>query len=153
MGSTIAERCRNQGHDVCLVTPQSKVSSWTDYTLEQEKIQARLLTLGVEIVVSHELLEVEGGRATITNIYSDAHQQQLDFETLILVTSRQSDDVLYQALLEHEDRFKTLRAIGDCNAPGTVAAAVYDGHSAARYLESTQDIYAPLFTREMPALD
>ncbi len=153
MGSTIAERCRNQGHDVCLVTPQSKVSSWTDYTLEQEKIQARLLTLGVEIVVSHELLEVEGGRATIANIYSDAHQQQFDFETLILVTSRQSDDVLYQALLEHEDRFKTLRAIGDCNAPGTVAAAVYDGHSAARYLESTQDIYAPLFTREMPALD
>ncbi|MCP4390477.1 MAG: hypothetical protein GY802_19435, partial [Gammaproteobacteria bacterium] len=60
---------------------------------------------------------------------------------------------LYQALLEFEDRFKTLRAIGDCNAPGTVAAAVYDGHSAARYLESEQDIYAPLFTREIPALD
>jgi dimethylamine/trimethylamine dehydrogenase len=153
MGSTIAERCRNQGHDVCLVTPQSQVSSWTNYTLEQEKIQARLLTLGVEIVVSHELLEVEAGQATIANIYSQEHQQQLDFETLIMVTSRQSDDGLYQALLEHEDRFKTLRAIGDCNAPGTVAAAVYDGHSAARYLESDQDIYAPLFAREMPTLD
>jgi dimethylamine/trimethylamine dehydrogenase len=153
MGSTIAERCRGQGHDVCLVTPESKVSSWTEYTLEQEKIQARLLALGVEIVVSHELLEVEAGQATIANIYSDEHQQRVDFETLILVTSRQSDDVLYQALLEHENRFKTLRAIGDCNAPGTVAAAVYDGHSAARYLESGQDIYAPLFAREIPALD
>ncbi len=153
MGSTIAERCRDQGHDVCLVTPESKVSSWTEYTLDQEKIQARLLTLGVEIVVSHELLEVAEGQATIANIYSEEHQQQVGFETLILVTSRQSDDVLYQALLEHENRFKTLRAIGDCNAPGTVAAAVYDGHSAARYLESGQDIYAPLFAREIPALD
>jgi len=153
MGSTIAELCRDRGHDVCLVTPQSKVSSWTEYTLEQEKIQARLLALEVEIVVSHQLLEVTEGNARIENIYSDQHQQQLDFETLIMVTSRQSDDVLYHALLEQEHRFKTLRAIGDCNAPGTVAAAVYDGHSAARHLESGQDIYAPLFARELPALD
>ena len=153
MGSTIAELCRDRGHEVCLVTPGSKVSSWTEYTLEQEKIQARLMALGVEIIVSHQLLQVSGGKAGIANIYSDQHQQQLDFETLVMVTSRQPDDVLYHALLEQEQRFKTLRAIGDCNAPGTVAAAVYDGHSAARHLESGQDIYGPLFAREMPALD
>jgi len=153
MGSTIAELCCERGLDVCLVTPESKVSIWTENTLEQEKIQARLLALGVEIVVSHQLLEIAGGKATIANIYSDQHQQQRDFETLVMVTSRQPDDVLYHALLEQEHRFKTLRAIGDCNAPGTVAAAVYEGHSAARHLESGQDIYAPLFAREMPALD
>ena len=153
MGSTIAELCRDRGQDVCLLTPGSKVSSWTEYTLEQGKIQARLMALGVEIIVSHQLLEVTGGKAKIANIYSDQHQHQLDYETLIMVTSRQPDDVLYHALLEQQHRFKTLRAIGDCNAPGTVAAAVYDGHSAARHLESGQDIYAPLFAREMPALD
>ena len=97
-------------------------------------------------------MKVVANRATIANIYSNNHQQQVDFETLVLVTSRQSDDVLYQTLLEQEHRFKTLRAIGDCNAPGTIAAAVYDGHSAARYLESDQDIYAPLFAREMPEI-
>ena len=69
-----------------------------------------------------------------------------------MVTSRYPEDELYQALVAFEDRVKTLRAIGDCNAPGTVAAAVYDGHAAARYLESEQDYYAPLFTREMPSL-
>ncbi len=58
-----------------------------------------------------------------------------------------------QLLQEQEHRFKTLRAIGDCSAPGTVAAAVYDGHAAARYLQSEQDIYAPLFVREIPGLD
>jgi dimethylamine/trimethylamine dehydrogenase len=152
MGSTIAERCRAQGNEVSLVTPESKVSIWTEHTLEQEKIQAILLALGVEIIVSHKLLEIADGKATIANIYSDRHQQQLDFDTLIMVTSRLPQDGLYQALMAHEGRFKTLRAIGDCNAPGTIAAAVYDGHSAARYLQSGQDIYAPLFAREMPEI-
>ena len=59
----------------------------------------------------------------------------------------------YQALSERQGAFRTLRAIGDCHAPGTIAAAVYDGHSAARYLDSDEDIYAPLFNRDMPALD
>jgi dimethylamine/trimethylamine dehydrogenase len=153
MGSTLAERCRHQGNEVCLVTPESKVSVWTEKTLEQEKIQSRLLDLNVEIIVSHRILQVSANKLTIANMYSDQHQQQLDFETLIMVTSRQSDDGLFQSLQEHETRFKTLRAIGDCNAPGTVAAAVYDGHAAARYLQSEQDIYAPLFRREIPALD
>ncbi len=153
MGSTLAELCRSRGHEVCLLTPESRVSVWTDNTLEQSKIQQRVLSLGVEVIVSHQLLSVAPGEATIANLYADGQQQRLAFDSLLLVTSRDSQDALYQALLEFEDRFKTLRAIGDCNAPGTVAAAVYDGHSAARYLESEQDIYAPLFTREIPALD
>jgi dimethylamine/trimethylamine dehydrogenase len=70
-----------------------------------------------------------------------------------MVTSRQPDDGLFHSLQEHQHHFKTLRAIGDCNAPGTVAAAVYDGHAAARHLESDEDVYAALFAREMPALD
>ena len=69
-----------------------------------------------------------------------------------MVTSRTAADALYQELLESEEDFKTLRAIGDCYAPGTVAAAVYGGHAAARQLESDQDIYAALFNREIPAI-
>ena len=153
MGSTLAQHCRNQGHDVCLVTPESKVSKWAEYTLEQKKFQSRLLDLGVEITVSNRILRVEAGNLILANVYSDAHQQSVEFDTLIMVTSRQSNDGLFQSLQEHEQRFKTLRVIGDCNAPGTVAAAVYDGHSAARYLESGEDIYAPLFAREMTAIE
>jgi dimethylamine/trimethylamine dehydrogenase len=70
-----------------------------------------------------------------------------------MVTSRDPDDGLFQSLQAYQDRLQTLRAIGDCNAPGTVAAAVYDGHSAARHLQSSEDIYAPLFVRDMPTLD
>ena len=153
MGSTLAELCRNQGHDVCLVTPESRISVWTENTLEQEKMQARALSLGVEIIVSHQLVELGEGEARIANVYGADHQQRLPFDSLVMVTARYPQDELYQALLAFESRFKTLRAIGDCHAPGTVAAAVYEGHSAARYLESDQDYYAPLFVREIPAVD
>jgi dimethylamine/trimethylamine dehydrogenase len=153
MGSTIAEYCRHRGNEVCLITPESKVATWTENTLEQEKFQSRLLDLNVDIIVSHQIHDVAAGQLTIANIYSDSRQQQIEFDTLIMVTSRKPDEALYQSLLGHEDRFRTLRAIGDCFAPGTVAAAVYDGHSAARHLQSEEDIYAPLFNREMPAMD
>ncbi len=153
MGSCIAELCRQRGHEVCLLTPASIVAAWTDYTLEQEKVQARMLDLGVEIVVSQEIDSLRPGEAEIVNVYHEAYRQTLAFDTLVLITSRLPQDELYQALLAQEERFDTLRAIGDCHAPGTVAAAVYDGHSAARHLGSGEDTYAPLFNRELPALD
>ena len=153
MGSTLAERLHQQGNSVCLLTPESKVSIWTENTLEQEKIQARLLDLDIDVVLSQRLLEVSAGRARIANVYSHSHQRVLEFDTLVMVTSRAPDEQLYQSLLAHEDRFATLRVLGDCKAPSTVAAAVYDGHSAARYLESAQDEYAALFIRDIPALD
>jgi len=153
MGGVIAEWLRSRGHEVCLVTPESKVSVWTENTLEQERIQSRLLALGVEILVSHELLELDSDSAEIGNVYCREMKRGIAFDSLVLVTSRLPDDSLYQQLAGHRERFRTLRAIGDCHAPGTVAAAVYDGHSAARHLESDDDVYASLFTREIPALD
>ncbi|MCH6565949.1 MAG: FAD-dependent oxidoreductase [Proteobacteria bacterium] len=153
MGGALAERCRQDNLPVCLVTPDSKVSSWTEYTLEQEKIQARLLSLDVELIVSHELLNVTQGAATLANVYDKNRRVEIAFDTLIMVTSRQSNDALYEELSAYSDKFKTLLCIGDCLAPGTVAAAVYDGHLAARNLESEIDFYAPLFRREMPGLE
>jgi dimethylamine/trimethylamine dehydrogenase len=153
MGSTIAELCRQQDLEVCLVTPDSRVSSWTEYTLEQEKIQSRLLSLGVEIIVSHEISKLDVDVAMLANVYNADHQRQVEFDSLIMITSRQSKGDLYQALLGYQDQFKTLENIGDCKAPGTVAAAVYDGHLSARNLESTDDYHEPLFRREIPGLD
>ena len=152
LGGSIAELLDGQGHEVCLLTPESKVSQWTENTLEQGKIQARLLELGVEIQVSQQLVEVKAGRAIVANVYSDSLQQEIEFDTLVTITARLPEDELYRRLQQYREHFKTLRAIGDCHAPGSVAAAVYDGHSAARHLESGKDIYAPLFNRELPAL-
>ncbi len=151
LGSTLAELFRNRGQEVCLLTPESKVSIWTEYTLEQAKVQSRLIDLDVEILVSHRITSLETNTAHLEG----AHRQRLksNFDSIIMITSRDVDDALYQTLLESEDRFRTLRAIGDCHTPGTVAAAVYDGHAAARQLDSGEDIFAPLFRRDLPAID
>ena len=153
MGGALAELCRQQDLQVCLVTPDSTISSWTYNTLEQEKIQARLLSLDVEFIVSHQLSNVTEGLATVANVYDNDRQTEINFETLIMVTSRQPVNVLCEKLSKQADKFKTLQSIGDCSAPSTVAAAVYDGHLAARNLESGIDFYEPLFRREMPGLD
>jgi dimethylamine/trimethylamine dehydrogenase len=153
LGGAIAEQCREQDLEVRLVTPDAKVSSWTEYTLEQEKIQLRLLSLGIEIVVSHEISSLAAGVATLANVYDSNQKQEIAFDSLIMLTTRQGNDGVYQALLAYQDRFRTLEHIGDCKAPGTVAAAVYDGHLNARNLESDVDYYEPLFRREMPGLE
>jgi dimethylamine/trimethylamine dehydrogenase len=152
MGGAIAEQCRNEGLEVTLVTPDSKVSSWTENTLEQEKIQSRLLSLGINILPLHELLHVDQEMAKLVNIYDGNVQQTIAFDSLILVTSRSPNDTLYQSLLGNEATFKTLKAVGDCHAPGTVAAAVFEGHLAARGLESIVDEYQALFRREVISL-
>jgi dimethylamine/trimethylamine dehydrogenase len=45
----------------------------------------------------------------------------------------------------------SVRRIGDCAAPGTIAAAVYAGHRAARRLGDPRDEAADL-PREQPFL-
>jgi dimethylamine/trimethylamine dehydrogenase len=153
MGGCLAERFREQGLEVMLLTPASTVSSWTENTLEQAKIQRRLLELDVDLQVSQNIIEVDSDGAVVSSIYSDKNTNRIAFDSLILVTSRQSESTLFQSLETKAQQFKTLKQIGDCNAPGTVAAAVYDGHSAARYLDSGQDDYTHLFNREIPELN
>ena len=105
---------RSRGQQVCLLTPESKVSLWTQFTLEQEKIQSRLLDLDVEIVVSHAITGLEANKA---HVKSDLRQRsELNFDSIIMVTSRNGDNALYRELQEFEDRFKTLRALGRLRA-------------------------------------
>lgn len=154
MGGALAEKLRESGIDVTLLTPEPLVSSWTVNTLEQDKIQARLLGIGVRLITSHAIAGVNPAELTVYNVFdtvNDTRQtQSLAADTLVVVTSKTSNDALYQALIESPTQFKTLQAIGDCEVPGTVAAAVYAGHEAARLFESGADQYAHLFRREIP---
>ena len=152
LGSTMAELCTQQGKQVCLVTPDSLISSWTEYTLEQEKIHARLSTLGVEMITLHALQSVSPEQASMVSVYDANQVRKIEFDSLIMITSRTPDNAVYHDLLAHENKFKTLLAIGDSEAPSTVAAAVFSGHLAARNLGSDEDFYTPLFRREMPGL-
>ncbi len=150
MGGVVAETLLGKGHDVTIITPANCVSCWTEHTLEQHKIQSRLINLGVKIVTSHALADVHNQQLILRCTYS-GNERVLDAQALMLVTSRSPNDALYQALVSNKstasNHLQTLKCVGDCLAPSTVAAAVYSGHLAAREIDAGPD--ARLFEREL----
>ena len=152
MGGVLAELLRSQGHGVTLVTPAADVSHWTHNTLEQGRIQKRLIEMDVTIVPLHNVSEIAGGGVTLECIYTE-REHEIACGTFVPVTMRQSVDALYhsvQAALP-EQGAPSLTRIGDCFGPGTIAAAVYGGHRYARELGVPQTDATP-FRRELPHL-
>ncbi|MCP4332144.1 MAG: FAD-dependent oxidoreductase [Gammaproteobacteria bacterium] len=154
MGSVGAEQLVADGHDVVLATPASLVASWTDYTLEQHRIQAQLIELGVEIITGHTLQGITTDSASMGCVFS-AKTRTVEVSAVVMVVSRLPNDNLYQELVADPERLntagiQTLHAIGDCHGPATIAAAVYEGHRFARELGvETTDIP---FRRELTEL-
>ena len=154
MGSVIAEQLVADGCRVVLATPDSTVASWTVYTMEQHRIQSRLLDLGVEIFTNHKLQAINHDSATLVCTYSNC-PRTVDASSLVMVVSRLPDDALYQELVADPDRLRdggieTLKRIGDCHGPATIAAAVYEGHRFAR--ELGEDVSEIPFRRELTEL-
>jgi dimethylamine/trimethylamine dehydrogenase len=154
MGSVVAEKLRTDGREVVLVTTDSKVSSWTDATLEQHRVQARVIELGIEIVTSHKLDKVGSDTIELACLYS-GQVRSVDAASIVMVTSRVPDDALFHALMAQEQQFgdaglQGVKRIGDCYGPSIIAAAVYEGHRFAQEL-NTEPAEIP-FRRELTGL-
>ena len=156
MGSVLAEHLAGQGCEVTIVTPAARVSSWTEHTLEIDHIDQRLHDLGVTVIAQYQLpdhSDITGGpRALNVTHVVTGQLLTLGADAVCLVTSRLANTELFDALVATCHPFKTLRIIGDGEAPSTVAAAVYAGHLAARSLECEQLAEDALFQRELIAL-
>lgn len=133
MGGVLAERLARQGARVRYVTPAPQVSWWTQFTLEQERIHRRLLELGVTLHVQ-ATLEAIGPHEVLLRDHLHARDLACPRDHVVLVTDRLPDDALVHALAPAlaDGRLATLRALGDCDAPGIIAQAVFAGHLAAR---------------------
>ncbi|SLN49167.1 Trimethylamine dehydrogenase [Roseovarius litorisediminis] len=139
MGSMMAELLAGEGYQVSLVTPGLCVSSWTEHSLEQEHIEKRLVGLGVEILPRHSVLSLGSGGVQLENLVTGELLARSG--ALVPVTMRLPNDALYGALVADQKKLdaagiKSLRRIGDCYGPATIAAAVYEGHRYARELDT-----------------
>ncbi len=136
MGGVLAELLATQGCQVSLVTPAPFVSYWSQFTLEQERIQHKLTTLGVKIYSRTVLSEIEYECIKLTDTVS-GNQIELQRDGVILISDRISNDSLYYELKPalEEKRIHSLRVIGDAEAPNIIAQAVFSGHLAAREFE------------------
>ena len=149
MGGVLAEKLRGDGHEVFLVSPAADVSHWTHNTLEQARIQTRLLEMGVTLVALHSLANIYGGAVELACVYT-GRKQTRRCGSLVLVTARLPEDELYHQLTTSAGA-RSVSRIGDCLAPGTIAAAVYGGHRFARELDEPASDAVP-FRRELPQL-
>jgi dimethylamine/trimethylamine dehydrogenase len=131
LGSTLAELAARQGHAVIYVTSEGKVSAWSEYTAEQARAHARLLELGVEVIVNHVVTGLTDGMAELKSVYAD-RTKSVACASFVPVTSREPDETLWTSL--QPLNVKSLHRIGDCRAPGIIAQAVYDGHRLGREL-------------------
>ncbi|HZO79143.1 MAG TPA: FAD-dependent oxidoreductase [Solirubrobacteraceae bacterium] len=134
MGGVLGELLAAAGKDVTLVTPQAVVSAWTDNTMEQPRIHARLVTAGISIVLSHSLISASSDGIRFACVYTGG-EKVLTADALVLVTARTPCDDLATELAE-AGQGPVVHAIGDALAPGTIAHAVWDGH---RYAEEFDD--------------
>lgn len=139
MGGVLAEKLRRQGLEVTVVTPAPLISQWTVNTMEQPRIQARLLNLGVTILANHGLTEFRDGKAKLACVFT-RNPTVLPAASLVMVTSRIADRELLGQLTAAAAQLqaagiKSVDCIGDCLAPGTIGAAVFSGHRFAREVD------------------
>lgn len=154
MGSVMAEKLRQEGHDVTIVTPASDVSIWARFTLEQPLIEQRLHELGVAVIEKHGVAAAKAGEVELEHSQHGG-RRSIPCGTLLLATMRLPSDALYRELIADADALqavgiKSVARIGDCHAPSTIAAAVYAGHRCAR--EMDEPVAEIPFEREMIAL-
>lgn len=150
MAGALAEKLRAAGHDVAYVTPAADVSHWTHKTMEQARIQTRLIEMDVTIIPLHNISEVRADSIDLACIYTGS-TRDIPCGTFIPVTMREASDTLYADLTALGGAWKSLTRVGDCLAPGTIAAAIYSGHKFAREFGEPAPQGVP-FKRELPLL-
>jgi dimethylamine/trimethylamine dehydrogenase len=156
MGGICAELLVKAGHQVTLVTPAPEVSTWTRNTLEQDKIQARLLNMGVEVIASHVVACSHADHVELACAFT-GRTRTIPADALVLVTARLPEDRLFLELKAREADWAaagiaSVKGIGDCWAPSTIAAAIYAGRRYAEELDAPDIGDAVPFKRELAEL-
>jgi len=156
MGGVLAELLQREGFAVTLVTPATEVSNWARNTLEQFKIQARLLELGVEIVTGRMVSAVRQGGIETACVFTGRTDARAS-DSVVLVTARLPNDRLYLDLKARETDWAdagiaAVKCAGDAWAPATIAGAVYGGRRYAEEMDAPPIGDALPFKREITEL-
>jgi dimethylamine/trimethylamine dehydrogenase len=102
------------------------------------------MTAGVELVLSKNLESYDGHEVELSCMYT-GRESVLQADAVVMVTACLPNDELYydlQNLMEagQGGATKSLRRIGDCEAPAPIASAVYSGRRYALELDDNSGI-------------
>ncbi len=127
IASSIAESLATAGHTVAYVTSMPTIATWTDHTLDQQRIINRMVSLNIELY-PNVLRKPEGEFCcTLTGKIIN-----LDHTLLVFIGARSPVSDLYSELskLNTENLYRA----GDCVSPGIIQAAVLSGHTVAQQI-------------------
>jgi dimethylamine/trimethylamine dehydrogenase len=138
-GSVAAELLRAAGCTVTHVSADDTIAPWSQNTLGYRHIRKHMVELGIEAVVAHNIASFTDATLVLRDVW-DGRMRELPCAAVITVTARLPDDALYQDLLLREAEWskagvRSVCCIGDADAPGLIAHAVYAGHRYARALD------------------
>ncbi|GAB0116342.1 oxidoreductase [Acidisoma sp. 7E03] len=156
MANVLAELLVREGYRVTYVTPAAEVATWTRNTMEQHRIQARLLEIGVTILPHRILTAAEKGGVTLACTFTGRTEPR-EAESLLLVTARLPETALHDAVMARRGAWEaagllSVTLIGDALAPGTIAAATWSGRRYAEELEAPRLPGPVPFRREVAEL-
>ena len=128
MAPVLAMMLSRQGKNVSIITPAGRVCSWGDYTSEQYQTIEQLLQAGITIITNSIVDRVDGGELSYRCVFS-GKKTIISADAALPVTGRKPIDNLYNQLVHSQyDLSSFVQRCGDCEAPGTIAAAVYSGY-------------------------
>ena len=161
MGVSLAEKLALEGKKVTIMTHLGHIAPYMHFTLEAPNQHRKLHKLGVEIVTYHIPTLVEEGHVKSVHVYDeDAHEHDWEFDSVVLVTQRRSNEALFRSLKDEvglerlaAEGVEALYRIGDCEAPRLIADAVFSGHRLAREIDSDNPAIPLPFKRERHVVD
>lgn len=170
MAPSLAEKLAKDGHEVTVVSGVH-LANYMHFTLEYPNMRRRLHELHVTELGDVWASRVEEGRIEIFDTYGDGSvrfyagpgkaprnpnktHRWLDFDSLVVVTGRRSNDTLYRELKARKDEWapngiKDIYLIGDAEAPRLIADATFTGHRLAREIEEPNAQYPLPYKREV----
>jgi len=170
MAPSLAEKLANAGHEVTIVTGVH-LANYMHFTLEYPNMMRRLHELHIKELHNTFCSKVEAGRLEIYDIWGDGSKRSyrgpgvsprdankthrwIDFDSLVLVTGRHSNDALYKELKAVQSKWaengvKEVYLIGDAEAPRLIADATFTGHRLAREIEEANAQQPKPYRREV----
>lgn len=127
----LAELLAGTGRSVHIITPQAAVGSRISMpgTMDMAWVAPRLMDAGVEISASLRVVGFGAGQVLVESAFGETPEvRSLQADTVILASSRRSDDELFREL---RSRGLNATRIGDCLAPREVDDATSEGMTVA----------------------
>ena len=170
MGPSIAQLLRERDHDVTIITG-APLGNYMHFTLEAPNMHRMLHELEIEVIGDVWVSQAEAKRIQTYPIFGDGYRREyrgpgnlprrenthfdwVEFDSLVLVTGRHSNDELYRGLKARKDEWaendiEGVYVIGDAWAPKLMADATFEGHRIAREIEEDDPQHPLPYRREV----